>query len=139
MAISSSRIKTKFDPIEVQVEKDPKTGAILKITDPSWEKFDPLNDPLNELEDWDPSNAGMDTRTDFVRDLEEQASIEVPKKHRQQSHKEKEWIEELMRKHGNNYAKMMMDKKLNVYQLSEGDIKSRIKRHAEARAREGNP
>ena len=139
LAINSSKLKTKLVPTEVQVERDPVTGAILRITDPSWENSNPLNDPLNELEEEYPSNQEIDTRTDFVKDLEEQASIEVPKKHKLQSNKEQEWIEELMKKHGDNYAKMMMDKKLNVYQLSEGDIKSRIKKYAEARTRNSHP
>ena len=138
LAISSSKLKTKLIPTEVQVERDPVTGAILKITDPSWENSNPLNDPLNDLEEEYPSNTEVDTRTDFVRDLEKQASIEVPKKHKLQSNKEQEWIEDLMKKHGNNFAKMMMDKKLNIYQLSEGDIKSRIKKYAEAKTRDSH-
>ena len=36
---------------EIEVERDPETGAILRVTGQKVERFNPLNDPLNELEE----------------------------------------------------------------------------------------
>ena len=134
-AIVSSTSRTKIEPREVQVERDPTTGAILKISDPSWERINPLNDPLNDISDEEiTSRSKPGNSTIFIQELEEQASMEAPKKGRRQSQKEQGWLQELVDKHGHDYGKMMRDRKLNVYQLSEGDIKSRIKKWMEATA-----
>ena len=64
----------------------------------------------------------------IVRALEEQASMEIKERPRQQSRREKEWLTELVEKYGENYSRMVMDRKLNPYQQSEGDLRRRIKR-----------
>ena len=139
-AIVSSTSKTNIVPREVQVERDPTTGAILKISDPSWERINPLNDPLDDLSDEETISRSMpQSSTKFIQELEEQASIEAPKKGRRQSQKEQGWLQELVDKHGHDYGKMMRDRKLNVYQLSEGDIKNRIKKWMEATATKEGP
>jgi len=63
-----------------------------------------------------------------VRELKEVAAHEVKKAPRHQSHREQEWIERLVTKHGDNYKAMFWDKKLNPMQQSEGDIKKRVRK-----------
>jgi len=52
----------------------------------------------------------------------------VRKAPREQSQREEEWIERLYEKYGDDYGKMMRDRKLNPMQQSEGDLKRRIKK-----------
>lgn len=67
-------------------------------------------------------------QTNVVRELEKQASIEVKKKPRQQSKREEEWIANLVAMYGEDYARMVRDRKLNPMQQSEGDLRRRIRR-----------
>ena len=119
---------------DVQVERDPETGAILQITDPSWKKSNPLGDPLNDLSgDEADSPSRGDESNGVVRQLQRQAAVEVKKKPRHQSQREEEWIRGLVEKYGDDYARMARDKKLNPYQQSEGDIKRRVRQWVEKR------
>lgn len=97
----------------------------------------PLNDPLNELDgtstiDFNSlgklarKNTGGDRETDVTRQLEEYAASGVKRKPREQSDREEEWLERLVEKHGDDYKAMFWDRKLNVYQQSQGDIKRRV-------------
>lgn len=47
---------------------------------------------------------------------------------RKQSAREEEWIEKMVEKYGDDYGKMVKDRKLNVMQQSEGDIRRRVQR-----------
>lgn len=132
-----SRPPERADVEEVQVERDPETGKIIRIIeDPSQRKDNPLNDPLNELEDsegeeWNgfamvPESGPSDNPV--IRQLEEAARNGVRKAPRTQSQREEEWIEKLVEKYGDNYSKMVWDRKLNPMQQSEGDLQRRIKK-----------
>jgi nucleolar protein 16 len=105
----------------------------------------PLNDPLNELDDEDLE--GLDynafasslgkvggksktkhVETDVTRQLDEYAASGVKNAPRSQSQREEEWIARLVEKHGDDYKAMFWDKQLNVMQQSEGDLKRRVKK-----------
>lgn len=135
-------IPKTIDVTEVRIVRDPKTGAILEVIEEP-KKANPLNDALNHLDDdegdeWNgfanqhgvvdgagPANAG---KTSVVRELEELAASAAPKKPRTQSEREGEWIQDLVRKHGDDYLAMSRDMKLNPRQQTVGDLKKRVKK-----------
>ncbi len=135
---------------EVRVERDPTTGAIRQIIDQQPAKPNPLGDPLNDIvdsdaESWDGfdnqpiADSGANKRSSkssVVAQLIEQAAGGVRKPPRRQSEHEKAWLAALAAKHGDNYGAMFRDMKMNVMQLSEGDIKRRIRRWREAQGPE---
>ncbi|KAH8433034.1 nucleolar protein 16 [Aspergillus melleus] len=114
---------------EVEVERDPETGNIIRVV--SKKRDNPLNDPLNDLSDNEQDAYGA-PKTDIVKQLERQAAQEgedvKTKKPRHQSSREAEWIQRLVDRHGDDIAAMFRDRKLNPMQQSEGDIRRRIKK-----------
>ncbi|RAO64624.1 uncharacterized protein BHQ10_000636 [Talaromyces amestolkiae] len=150
---------TLFDPEEVQVERDPDTGKILRVISGRNEeeadvievagqkvkRSNPLSDPINDIENGISSlhkKAGLGTSStsasEFVRQLEMRAlrEEEAVKKRRprQQSKREEEWVAKLVARHGDNILAMVRDKKLNPMQQSEGDIRRRVRIYKERRA-----
>jgi nucleolar protein 16 len=134
LAIPQARDTGKIQHEEVQVERDPETGRILRVVragDEAEPVFNPLNDPLNELE-----TAPQKTKTSrkgIVAELEKQAAeeaekLETKRRPRQQSTREEEWIASLVAKHGDNIPAMVRDKKLNPMQQTQGDIGRRVKK-----------
>jgi nucleolar protein 16 len=129
---------------EVEVERDPETGKIIRVLNDSTEtKSNPLNDPLNDLEEsdveeWDGFAMVPEDESEnpVVRRLEEAARNGVRKAPRTQSKREEEWIESLVEKYGDDYSRMVWDKKLNPMQQSEGDIKKRVKKWKKAHGKD---
>ena len=119
-------------PIVAQIERDPETGAITRVIHSLSNNDNPLNDPLNHIvtdsEDDETEHAG---NPGIIKALEEQATMEVKKRPRQQSKREEEWVSDLVQKYGDNYLAMAKDRKLNPYQQTEGDLRRRIKRWKE--------
>ncbi|KAF5025975.1 hypothetical protein F66182_1943 [Fusarium sp. NRRL 66182] len=117
---------------EARVERD-ADGKIIRILGHS--KPNPLNDPLNELDDDSDAAAqewgGIEDdpgATDVVKSLlEESRQPDVPKK-RHQSSREREWLEKLVAKYGDDTAAMAKDKKLNPMQQTAADIAKRIRK-----------
>ena len=141
LAISNAFPKT-FAPLEATVERDPETGKILRVIHPKT-KPNPLNDPLNsDSEDGEEDSAdgevfkGFDSeknkekrnqpQNEIIRQLEEQAASGKEKTERKQSEREREWIESLVGRHGENYSAMVRDKRLNPMQQTEADIRRRV-------------
>ncbi|KAK5170171.1 Ribosome biogenesis protein Nop16 [Saxophila tyrrhenica] len=151
LSIEGKRRKANevLDVREAKIQRDPRTGAILSILDDGEEKRpNPLNDPLNDLdsesdddmeESFDQhgsvyptaSQNGTQPKTDVVARLEDEASRPAPKYQRKQSEGEIAFIEELVRKHGDDYGAMARDMKVNYMQRSEGDLKKRVKKWRE--------
>lgn len=61
-----------------------------------------------------------------IRELEEAAMNGARKAPRGQSQREQEWVERLVNKYGEDYAKMARDRKLNPMQQTAADIKKRV-------------
>ena len=133
---------------EVKVERD-ATGRIIRVIRSSAKK-NPLNDPLNEFDDdseeeeeeGDEWGGIEDTeeekremkKTQVVRELEELAAQPVVKKPRHQSEREREWIERLVERYGEeNTGAMARDRRLNPMQQTEADIRRRIRIWKEGR------
>jgi len=71
--------------------------------------------------------AGFDgQKNEIVRQLEEQASMGAEKKERKQSEREREWIERLVAKYGEDYQRMARDMRLNPMQQTAADIGKRV-------------
>lgn len=77
----------------------------------------------------------IDTRTPVVRMLESMQP--APKRERQQSDREKEWVERLVQKYGTDYKKMERDRKLNPMQQTAADIRKRVEKWQKAQQKAG--
>lgn len=77
-------------------------------------------------ESWEGIEGEAKEKNAIVEQLEEMASRAAEKKPRKQSGREREWIERLVGKHGENVGGMVRDRRLNPMQQTEGDIRKRI-------------
>ncbi|KAJ0355592.1 hypothetical protein COL154_000334 [Colletotrichum chrysophilum] len=123
---------------EARIERD-ENGKIVRIHYSKSSRANPLNDPLNEIEaDSDEEEeeeeteewGGIDdeSRPEVIRLLEKEASRGELKKPRHMSQQEKEWLERLIAKHGDNAEAMARDRKLNPMQQTSADIARRLRR-----------
>lgn len=130
-----SKKPAKLETEEATVTRDPKTGAILSVVSSGKQKKpNPLNDPLNELEDLYEEEVAVrenKPRKGVIKELEELAARGEEKRPRKQSEREQEWISALVEKYGDDYRAMSRDRKLNPMQQSEGDIKKRARKWVE--------
>jgi nucleolar protein 16 len=136
LAITNAIPKT-IAPREARVQRDPETGKILRVIH-AYKKPNPLNDPLNsDSEDDGMADDGEEfegfegegepkEKNEIVRQLEEQALMEAEKIPRKQSEREREWIERLVAKHGDDYERMARDMRLNPMQQTAADIRKRV-------------
>lgn len=117
----------------VKVERDVE-GNIVKVI----RRDNPLNDPLNDLtdseDDEEQDAQQIETTTDnsecelkVVDLLEQQASVPTESHKRHQSAREREWLEKLLAKHGDDVVAMSRDLKLNPMQQTVGEIKKKLK------------
>ena len=131
---------------ELEVERDPNTGAILRVIGQEEEKDNPLNDPLNELDDSDggewngfamvPERKEGEEVNPVIQQLEEAAKNGARKAPRKQSQREEEWLEGLVSKYGDDYGRMARDRKLNPMQQTAADIKRRVLKWKASQAKE---
>jgi nucleolar protein 16 len=70
------------------------------------------------------------TAKEVVEALEDLAAREKKKEPRKQSVREREWIERLVAKYGDDSGAMMRDRKLNPMQQTEADIRRRLNKYA---------
>lgn len=104
----------------------------------------PLRDPLvaldsdsegegegaGEGEEWGgiaEAEAQAGGSTEVVRSLIEESHNPAPKKPRHQSEGEREWLERLVAKHGDDTRAMARDGRLNPMQQTAADLAKRIK------------
>lgn len=147
---SSKRKKQQLDLTEAKIERDPETGAILRVIEQQVAPANPLNDPLAEFDSDEEGEAvsirnqhantgrtaeSTPAKTDTVRALEAQAARPAAKYKRRQPDGEVQFIEELVQKYGDDIENMARDTKINYMQRSEGDLKKRIKKWKEAGGR----
>ncbi|KAG6113422.1 hypothetical protein E4U13_003786 [Claviceps humidiphila] len=142
---------------EAKVERD-ADGKIIRILSRSHiEKANPLNDPLRALDsDSDSEDADGDgdgdadaeypawgglaekeaaedaNTTDIVRSLIEESHNPAPKMKRYQSEAEREWLQRLVDRHGDDTGAMARDLKLNPMQQTARDIAKRLRKMQEA-------
>ena len=114
---------------EVKVTRNPKTGAIISVQHEKRERENPLGDPLNEFsnseeEEEEGVMGGGDKG--IISELEEHAKYSKPKRPRMQSQREREWIERLVERWGDDWGGMVRDRRLNPQQQNEGDLKRRV-------------
>lgn len=139
LGIRRSKLPTKINLASARVVRD-ENGAIISVVDEAPQRPNPLNDPLNELDDdeeeWTgfnehgavgPVDQDVSGQTETVRSLVAEAAAPREKRVRKQSEREQDWIRALVDKHGDDYEAMRRDK-LNIYQQSTGDIKRRVKK-----------
>ena len=118
LSIPSLHKDSEMRTSEVKVTRDPKTGAIVSVQHEKSERENPLGDPLNEISDFEEEEIVEDSRRGVVSELEEQAKYSKPKRPRMQSQREREWIERLVERWGDDWGGMVMDRKLNPQQQS---------------------
>ncbi len=149
IAGGSRKAAQTLDLREIGVERDAKTGQILRVLDSASARANPLHDPLNDLDSdsevsdremFDQHGNAVDTstltvsqsRTAVVERLQREASKPVVKYKHKQSEGEREFVEALLEKYGEDYGKMARDMKINYMQRSEADLKRRIRKWKES-------
>lgn len=105
---------------EARIIRDKETNEVVKVI---YGKKKPLTDDLKlaQVQDIPESE-----KTEVVKQLEAYASRPLVRQERTASERESDWLKALWEKYGDDYGKMKWDKKLNIYQQSEGDLKRRI-------------
>ncbi len=86
-----------------------------------------INDD-NDDDDDDDDDDHDDEGKRIVRQLEAQANRPVERRARTQSRREREWLESLVRRHGDDFGAMARDRALNPMQQTEADIARRIRK-----------
>ncbi|KAL1798139.1 hypothetical protein ACET3X_002176 [Alternaria dauci] len=137
--VSKAKKPENIPTEEIEVERDPETGAILRVTGvlASEKKDNPLNDPLNDLEDEDGGaeewngfamvpERPEEAQNPVIKELEEAALNGAKKAPRGQSQREREWVERLVARYGEDYERMARDRKLNPMQQTAADIRKRV-------------
>ncbi|KAL9604058.1 MAG: hypothetical protein Q9219_000820 [cf. Caloplaca sp. 3 TL-2023] len=148
---------TALVPRTVRIERDPETGAIVKLLEDEGDDEGRrkrrgkrewngriLRDELGEVDSEEEEEEEQQTRErqhdlpslpvegqggeGVVPHLMSQAASGVVKRSpRKQSRREQEWVESLVEKYGDDVKAMVRDRKLNSMQQSEGDIARRVK------------
>jgi nucleolar protein 16 len=136
--VSKQKAPENIPTEEIAVERDPETGAILRVTGTyDTGKDNPLNDPLNDVVgddeelEWNgfamvPEKREGEQENPVIRQLEEAAMNGAKKAPRGQSAREQEWVERLVGKYGVDFGAMSRDRKLNPMQQTAADIKKRV-------------
>jgi len=127
LAVTNPKRPSKLLPGEARIERGPD-GSIIRVihAPPVLPQLGAASDEEEEEALDSQVDDASSLSNDIVRQLQAQAQRGVAKAPRTQSAREQEWIERLVAKYGDNYGKMVWDRKLNPMQQSEGDIKKRV-------------
>ncbi|WVQ99834.1 nucleolar protein 16 [Kwoniella sp. CBS 9459] len=141
-ASSSRSQRVKLPAVPAEVEEAPKVGFGRIIRD---EEGNVIDIVIDEEPEEAQAEAGQDQegdvpfahdeaerapvqgKTDVVRKLEQLASTSEPVM-RHSSTSEKTWLQQLVIAYGDDYEQMAKDRKLNVWQKTQGEIKRMIKK-----------
>ena len=126
----SSGAGAAFRSVKVERDADGKIVRVLR-------KDNPLNDPLNDIEDQSDDEEGEGASggtkksaggaaTKVVDLLEAEASRHTEAHKRHQSQQERGWLARLVARHGDDAAAMARDLKLNPMQQTEANIRKRL-------------
>jgi len=119
--IDIEEIKKSLGPEEGIIERDEKGNVIDVIIGRSREE--------EEEEVFDTEIDPVPAKTDIIKALEAQATKVFGKYEKYQSEGEKQFIEELIQKYGDDYDAMFRDIKLNIYQHTAAQLKKKCQRY----------
>ncbi|WVO19573.1 nucleolar protein 16 [Cryptococcus decagattii] len=128
----SQRVKLPEVPAETEAE-NVKIGFGRIIRDEEGNVIDIIIDedeqePEEQMEvDEEKEMGPVEAKTEVVKRLEELAASAAPVK-RHSSMSERTWLQQLVDKYGDDTEMMARDRKLNVWQKTEGEIKRMIKK-----------
>lgn len=116
---------TDDTPIDSNDPKDIPQGQAKIIRNPETNEVEQIIYGTKTTEE--ESHPVSETATVVLGKLQEQGMrAAAHKTDRTQLAREQEWLHALYSKYGEDYEKMMWDRKLNVFQQSAGDLKRRI-------------
>ncbi|XAO23578.1 nucleolar protein 16 [Cryptococcus bacillisporus CA1280] len=128
----SQRVKLPEVPAEIEAE-NVKVGFGRIIRDEEGNVIDIIIDEDEQKQgeqievDVEKEMGPVEAKTEVVKRLEELAASAAPVK-RHSSMSERTWLQQLVDKYGDDTEKMARDRKLNVWQKTEGEIKRMIKK-----------
>ncbi|KAL0252965.1 nucleolar protein 16 [Cryptococcus tetragattii IND107] len=128
----SQRVKLPEVPAEIEAE-NVKVGFGRIIRDEERNVIDIIIDEDEQEQeeqievDEEKEMGPVEAKTEVVKRLEELAASAAPVK-RHSSMSERTWLQQLVDKYGDDTEKMARDRKLNVWQKTEGEIKRMIKK-----------
>lgn len=137
LAVAASKPAITTGLKTAKVVRD-EQGRILKVVHDETIIWNPLNDHLLAKDEGSDAHKSSNhtnhekmNHAGVVPELEAAARAELAviagkKKPRKQSHREREWIEQLVTKYGQDTRSMSMDPKLNPNQQTEADINRRV-------------
>ncbi|KAL0082443.1 ribosome biogenesis protein Nop16 [Phycomyces blakesleeanus] len=112
------RLKKTLKPGEGLIQRD-DDGNVLRVIVGEKKTHDEILE-----EEFEP----VEAKTDVVRALEQQAA-NVLKRDRHQTELEKDWVGQLIDKHGDDYEAMFWDKKLNIYQQTTSHLRKKCQKY----------